>query len=77
MQITKFEASDGLSLLFDQVVTKETLPSPEDLTTDVGSTITTSRILMLPLVNKTPTPTTNSIPYQELALRGFHPYWLP
>jgi len=68
---------DGLSLLFDQVVTKTTLPSPEDLTTEVGSAITTSRLLLLPLVNKTPQSKTSSVPYQELPLRGFHPYWLP
>ncbi|HEY9832628.1 MAG TPA: Ig-like domain-containing protein [Stenomitos sp.] len=68
---------DGLSLLLDQVVTKETLPLPEDLTTEVGSAIRTSRLLLLPLMNKTPPSTPNSVPDQELPLWGFHAYWLP
>jgi hypothetical protein len=68
---------DGLALLLDRVVTKETLPSQEDLTTDVGSAIATSGILLLPVVNTTPQSTTSSVSYQELPLRGFHPRWLP
>jgi hypothetical protein len=68
---------DGLVLLLDRVVTKETLPSKEDLTTDVGSAIVTSRLVLLPLANTTPESNTRSGSPQELAILGFHPRWLP
>jgi hypothetical protein len=68
---------DGLGLLLDQIVTKETLPSKEDLTTDRGGAIATSRLWVLPLGNRTPESTIGSVPHQELPLRGFHPRWLP
>lgn len=68
---------DGLALLFDRVVTKGMLPSKEDLTTDTGSAIATSRLMLLPLGKRTPESTSNSIPYRELPLQGFHPRWLP
>ena len=68
---------DGLGLLLDRVVKKDTLPSPEDLTTDVGSAIATSRLFLLPLTNRTSASSTSPVPSQEIPLRGFHPYWLP
>ena len=68
---------DGLGLLLDQIVTKETLPSKEDLTTDRGGAIATSRLWVLPLGNRTPESTIGSVLHQELPLRGFHPRWLP
>jgi hypothetical protein len=68
---------DGLALLLDQVATKGKLPSKEDLTTDTGAAIATSRLWLLPLVNRTPEASTDSVPHQELPLRGFHPRWLP
>ncbi len=68
---------DGSALLFDELTKKGTLPSKDDLTTDIGAAIATSRLWLLPLVNKTPQSTTRLRPYQELPLRGFHPQWLP
>ena len=68
---------DGLGLLLDRVVKKDTLPSPEDLTTDVGSAIATSRLFLLSLTNRTSASSTSPVPSQEIPLRGFHPYWLP
>lgn len=68
---------DGLALLFDEVTKKGSLPAKEDLTTDIGAAIATSRLWLLPLVKRTPESTTDSLPHQELPLRGFHPRWLP
>jgi len=68
---------DGLALLIDRVLKKETLPSEKDLTTDVGSAITTSRLFLLPLTNRTSASSTSPVRSQEIPLRGFHPYWLP
>jgi hypothetical protein len=68
---------DGLALLIDRVLKKETLPSEKDLTTDVGSAIATSRLFLLPLTNRTSASTTSPVRSQEIPLRGFHPYWLP
>lgn len=68
---------DGSALLFDEVTKKGSLPSKEDLTTDIGAAIATSRLWLLPLVKRTPESTSSSIPHQELPLRGFYPRWLP
>ncbi|WP_349262624.1 Ig-like domain-containing protein [Allocoleopsis sp.] len=68
---------DGLALLIDRVVKKETLPSQEDLTTDVGSAIATSRLFLLPLVNSTSASSNSPVPHQEIPVPGFHPHWLP
>lgn len=68
---------DGLALLIDRVVKKETLPSEKDLTTDIGSAIATSRLFLLPLTNRTSASSTSLVRSQEIPLRGFHPYWLP
>ena len=68
---------DGLALLFDQVATKEELPLKEDLTTETGGAIATSRLFMLPIGEKTLESTTDLVLQQELPLRGFHPRWLP
>jgi hypothetical protein len=72
---------DGLALLFDQVVTTGSLPTPENLTTSDGQAIATSNLWLLPL---TPSPSAtskdNPPPAQQaeqLPLPGFHPYWLP
>jgi hypothetical protein len=64
---------DGLALLFDRIITKETLPSKDDLTTDVGAAIATSRLWLLPLEKRT----ADVMPHQELPLQGFYPRWLP
>lgn len=68
---------DGLRLLIDRVVKKETLPSQEDLTTDVGSAIATSRVFLLPLLNRISASSTSPVPQQEIPVPGFHPHWLP
>jgi hypothetical protein len=68
---------DGSALLLDEVTKKGSLPSKEDLTTDIGAAIATSRLWLLPLAKRTPESTTDSIPRQELPLKGFHPHWLP
>jgi hypothetical protein len=68
---------DGLALLLDRVVTKETLPAKEDLTTDVGSAIATSHLFLLPLTNTMPELNAPPESPQDLAVRGFHPLWLP
>lgn len=67
---------DGLALLFDQVVTQSTLPKREDLTTDLGAAIATSRLFLLPLLSEN-SPSTSQAQPQELPLIGFHPVWLP
>ncbi len=68
---------DGLALLFDQVVQKETLASKDDLTTDTGSAIANSRLMLLPLSHSTSKAINNSVLPQELPVQGFHPHWLP
>ena len=68
---------DNSALLLDQVAITGALPEKEDLTTETGSAIKNSRLVLLPLVNRTSENTTNSLPHQELSLTGFHPRWLP
>jgi hypothetical protein len=68
---------DGLALLFDQIVTKETLPLKEDLTTDTGGAIATSRLFVLPIGERTSESTSEVVPQQQLPVTGFHPRWLP
>ncbi len=68
---------DGLALLLDQIVTKEMLPSKEDLTTNRGSAIATSHLWLLPIGQRTAKSTIDAVAHQELPLRGFHPCWLP
>jgi hypothetical protein len=68
---------DGLALLFDQVATKDGLPSRDELTTDTGGAIATSHLFFLPIVERRPESTTDFVPHQELPLRGFSPRWLP
>jgi hypothetical protein len=68
---------DGLALLFDQVATKDGLPSRDELTTDTGGAIATSHLFFLPIVERRPDSTTDFVPHQELPLRGFSPRWLP
>ncbi len=65
---------DGLSLLFDQVVTSKTLAKKGDLVTDFGAAIITSDLILLPTTNTTPESMVSKSP---LPLHGFHPRWLP
>jgi hypothetical protein len=68
---------DNLALLLDQVAITGALPAKEDLTTETGSAIKNSHLVLLPLLNRTSELTTKSVPHQELSLTGFHPRWLP
>jgi hypothetical protein len=71
---------DGLVLLLDRISrkeVKEVLPSKDDLTTDRGAVIASSRLVLLPLTNRKLQSITSSISLQELPLPGFRPRWLP
>ncbi|HEY9674075.1 MAG TPA: hypothetical protein V6D11_21735 [Waterburya sp.] len=70
-------SADGLAVLLDQVAITGALPAKEDLTTETGSAIKNSHLVLLPLLNRRSELTTKSVPYQELSLTGFHPRWLP
>ncbi|QLE44083.1 hypothetical protein FD723_29000 [Nostoc sp. C052] len=72
-------SSDGLGLLFDQVVpqtnTTASLP-PNTLKTDDGDTIATSSLWLMPLL-PIADATTVEIKPEQLPFAGFHPRWLP
>ncbi|MEH2414999.1 hypothetical protein [Nostoc sp.] len=72
-------SSDGLGLLFDQVVpqtnTTASLPA-NTLKTDDGDTIATSSLWLMPLLPIADAATVEIRP-EKLPLAGFHPRWLP
>jgi Tol biopolymer transport system component len=72
-------SSDGLGLLFDQVVPQTNPPAslpPNTLKTDDGDIIATSSLWLMPLL-PIADATTVEIKPEQLPLAGFHPRWLP
>ena len=68
-------SSDGLALLFDQIVS--TTPSAsKGLRTDEGQAITDAVLWLLPLVDSTSSDTPVQLEPERL-LPGFKPRWLP
>ncbi|HHP7229608.1 MAG TPA: hypothetical protein ACFCUY_01965 [Xenococcaceae cyanobacterium] len=66
-------APDGLGVLFDQVLTTDTLSSNDITTTDSGETIVTSRLwLLIP-----PSETAPQHQVEQLPFIGFNPQWIP
>ena len=64
-------ASDRDILLFDRVITANTLPSVDDLTTNLGEAIVGSSLWLLKPSSESGTQ------LEELPLVGFRPQWLP
>ncbi|MCW5316520.1 hypothetical protein GTQ43_22685 [Nostoc sp. KVJ3] len=72
-------SSDGLGLLFDQVVPQTNPPAslpPNTLKTDDGDAIATSSLWLMPLLPIADAATVEIRP-EQLPLAGFHPRWLP
>lgn len=71
-------ASDGLALLFDQVIPQEAnaAQSPNTLRSDDGEAIATSSLWLMPLLPIADGANTEIKP-EPLPLTGFHPTWLP
>ena len=73
-------ASDGLGLLFDQVVpqTNSSAQSPANsLTTDDGQEIATSSLWLMPLLPVSDPVAAADIKPEKLPMAGLHPRWLP
>jgi hypothetical protein len=68
-------SSDGLALLFDQVVTRPP-EAADSLRTNDGQAIATGLLWMLPLVDATWEAPTAQVQPEQL-LPGVHPRWLP
>ncbi len=66
-------APDGLGVLFDQVLTTDTLSNANTPANDSGETIVTSRLwLLIP-----PSEKSSVHQVEQLPFIGFHPQWIP